>query len=108
MFDTVTRLKFLTEAATGTTKAHAFLHECGVRPLRTDNIGRFLVGEQVKFFVPRSSDICRVIMFSDNSGIDLCRENNKSNDLHAIFMSSDITSWIVNYTEIDSLSFDKK
>lgn len=105
MFDILTRLKFLTEATTGTTKAHAFLHECGVRPLRTDNIGRFVVGEQIRIFVPKRSNTL-IIMFSDNSGIDLCKEDPKSNDLHAIFMSADITSWIVNYTEVDSLSFN--
>jgi hypothetical protein len=106
MFDILTRLQFLTEASTGNTKAHAFLHECGVRPLRTDNIGRFLIGEQVRTFIPRNSEICRVIMFSDNSGVDLCREDPKSSELNPIFMSSDITSWVKNYVEIDSLSFN--
>lgn len=105
MFDTLTRLQFLTEAATGTTKAHAFLHECGVRPLRTDNVGRFVVGEQIRIFVPKRLNTL-IIMFSDNSGIDLCKEDPKSSELHATFMSADITSWIKNYHEVDSLSFN--
>jgi hypothetical protein len=102
MFDTLTRLSFLMEASRGNTKAHQFIHECGVKQLRIYNIRSFILNDKVKYFIPPNRENTTIIMFSDNSGVDVCRENPKLDELHPIFMSSDISSWTVNYTEVDN------
>lgn len=99
------RLSYLLSGSNGKTKAHGFIHECGVRQLTIHNINRFLLGDSVRYFLPIASDTdkSRIIMFSDNSGIELVLEDVKFVNLTATFLHSDISEWVNNYNEIDSL-----
>ena len=103
----LSRLKYLLFAAQGNTKAHAFIHNCGTRQLTIHNINTFIVMERARVFIPNNDYLSRIIIFSDNSGVEVIQEDEQSFSLDAHFLGTDISSWIShkNYEEIKTLNW---